>query len=94
LSEQYGARWSDVDWNQRVLTLPKDKGGRTTHVPLNDAAFVALTALRRRHRSTEFVCGGVSGPRGWFEEVLSDWSCLVPTCGRWQNCREIEHYKW
>jgi integrase len=86
LSEQYGARWADLDWNQRVLTIPRDKGGRTTHVPLNDAAFVALTALRRRHSSTEFVCGGVSGPRGWFEEVLTtakvegiSWHCLRHT---------------
>jgi hypothetical protein len=50
LRVQYGARWVDVDWNQRVTTIPKDKRGRTTHVPLNDAAFVALTTLRRRQR--------------------------------------------
>jgi integrase len=71
LSEQYHARWADVDWTQRDLTIPKDKGGRTTHVPLNDAAFIALTALRHLNGTTEFICGGISGPRGWFENVLT-----------------------
>jgi hypothetical protein len=31
-----------------VLAIPHDKAGRTSHVPLNDAAFEALCQLRRR----------------------------------------------
>lgn len=33
VSEQYGALWEHVDWQHRVLTVPIDKGGRTSHVP-------------------------------------------------------------
>ena len=30
LSEQYTARWDSVNWDQRVLTIPQDKGGQTS----------------------------------------------------------------
>lgn len=85
-SEQYGARWEHVNWHQRVITIPRDKGGRTSHVPLNDRAFAALTELRRQNGSTEFVCGGRSGPRKWFGPCLTaanvkgfSWHCLRHT---------------
>jgi integrase len=85
-SEQYTAHWSDVNWEQRVLTIPLDKGGRMSHVPLNDGALAALRVLRSTTASTGFVCGGVAGPRGWFEDVLSaaniegfSWHCLRHT---------------
>jgi len=67
LSEQYGARWEHVNWEQRVLTIPQDKGGRMSHVPLNNAAFEALRQLRRRTGASGIVCGGATRPRGWFE---------------------------
>lgn len=86
LSEQYGARWESVNWEQRVLTIPQDKAGRISHVPLNDAAFEALRQLRRRSSATGFVCGGVARPRGWFEECIKaagidgfTWHCIRHT---------------
>ena len=86
LSEQYGARWESVNWEQRVLTIPQDKSGRTSHVPLNDAAFEALRQLRRRTAATGFVCGGVTRPRGWFDGCVEaagieafTWHCLRHT---------------
>ncbi|MGH9254241.1 MAG: tyrosine-type recombinase/integrase [Vicinamibacterales bacterium] len=85
-SEQYNAGWSDVNWEQRVLTIPLDKGGRVSHVPLNDGAVAALRALRLTTVPTGLICGGVAGPRGWFEDCLKaagvttfSWHCLRHT---------------
>ncbi len=86
LSEQYGARWADVDFERRIFTVPLDKGGKTSHVPLNVAALRALAELHRQHGSREFVCGGSGNPRWWFEEAVKDagildfsWHCLRHT---------------
>ncbi len=84
--EQYGARWRDVNFDQRVLTIPLDKGGKTSHVPLNGLAFLALKELRRQHGTREFVCGGLQSPRAWFETAIEaaevkdfTWHCLRHT---------------
>lgn len=84
--EQYGARWADVDFERRVLTVPLDKGGKTSHVPLNVAAVRALAELHRQHGGTEFVCGGARSPRAWFEAAVKSaqiegftWHCLRHT---------------
>jgi hypothetical protein len=39
--EQYCARWENVDFERRVLTVPRDKSGRTSHLPLNANALHA-----------------------------------------------------
>ena len=84
--EQYGARWEDVDFERRVLTIPLDKGGKTSHVPLSMAAVRALLDLRRIHGEGEFVCGGANSPRYWFEAAVEaakiegfTWHCLRHT---------------
>jgi integrase len=86
LSEQYGARWKDVDFERRVLTVPLDKGGNTSHVPLNPPALQALLELRRQRGDTEFVCGRTRSPRSWFEPAIEaaeikafTWHCLRHT---------------
>jgi integrase len=85
-SEQYRARWEDVDLEHRTLTVPRDKGGRTSYVRLNDAALSALLRLRERTAVTGYVCGGVAGATDWFEECLRSagitgftWHCLRHT---------------
>jgi len=85
-SEQYGARWQDVDFEHRILTVPRDKGGRTSHVRLNDAALSALLKLRKRTLKTGYVCGGSAGATDWFEDCLGSakitgftWHCLRHT---------------
>ena len=85
-SEQYSARWRDVDFERRILTVPLDKGGQTSHAPLNASALLALKELRRLHGATEFVCGGIRSPRAWFESAIKDakiegftWHCLRHT---------------
>jgi len=85
-SEQYGARWQDVDFEHRILTVPGDKGGRTNHVRLNDAALLALLWLRERTMETGYVCGETEGATDWFEDCLRSagirgftWHCLRHT---------------
>lgn len=63
-SELYGARWADVDFKRGVLTVPCEKGNRTSQVPLNGAAKWALAELRRQHGDSEFVCDGSTNPGG------------------------------
>jgi integrase len=70
-SEQYGACWTDVDFERRVLTVPFDKPGRTSHVPLNASASHALVALHARTADSGLVCGGLQSPRSWFERALA-----------------------
>jgi integrase len=84
--EQYGACWHDVDFEHRILTVPRDKGGRTSHVRLNDAALSALLRLRERTLETGYVCGGSAGATDWFEDCLRvtgvtgfTWHCLRHT---------------
>jgi integrase len=86
LSEQYTAKWKDVDFDGRVVTVPLDKGGQTSHVPLNAAALRALLDLNRQHGQSEFVCGGRRSPRSWFEMAVKEaniarftWHCLRHT---------------
>lgn len=87
--EQYGARgarWKDVDFEQRVLTIPLDKGGKTSHVPLSAAALRALLDLYRLYGNSDSICGGMCSPRYWFEAAVKaakiesfTWHCLRHT---------------
>jgi integrase len=43
--EQFSLRWDQVDLENRVLTIPLPKGGRTRHVPLNWDAIKILRSL-------------------------------------------------
>ena len=86
LREQYAAKWKDVDFERRVLTVPQDKGGQTSHVPLSKAAVRALLDLHRLHGQGELVCGGRRSPRSWFEAAIEEakineltWHCLRHT---------------
>ena len=86
LSEQYKAPWTNVDFERRVLTVPLDKGGQTSHAPLNEAAMRALLDLNRQHGHGKLVCGGRRSPRSWFEAAAEGakikdftWHCLRHT---------------
>jgi integrase len=86
LGEQYTAKWKDVDFEGLVLTIPFDKGGKTSHVPLNATAVRALLDLNRPHGKSGLVCGGRCSPRSWFEAAVEEakikdftWHCLRHT---------------
>jgi integrase len=42
--EQYGLEWPNVNLENRVLTIPRSKSGKTRHIPLNA---IALETFRR-----------------------------------------------
>ena len=86
LSEQYRLRWEDVSFTRRTLTIQRSKNGATRHVPLNKAALGALESLAKRTSGSEFVCGGATEPRRWFEPAVKaasleafTWHCLRHT---------------
>ncbi len=44
-SELLGARWSQVDWEQRILNLPETKSGEAQTISLNKPAIAILQAI-------------------------------------------------
>lgn len=47
-SEQMGLRWENVDFANRVLTVPRSKHGEKRHVPLSDTALELLRDMPSR----------------------------------------------
>lgn len=80
MSEQYGLRWNQVDFERRQIHLPKTKNGDPRTIPLNTAALDALTALRGagKPKGTDPVFPSVrtgeslQGSRGWFPTALDE----------------------
>ena len=79
--EQFSLRWSQVDWDRRVLELPRTKNGSWRHVPLNAVAMRALAQLKK-HRdevSPDSPWVHFNGDdeklrsyRDWFEPALKE----------------------
>jgi integrase len=44
-SEQFNLKWSNIDRENRVLTIPRTKSGKTRHVQLNDTVMEILESL-------------------------------------------------
>jgi integrase len=91
-SEQYGLTWDCVDFEKRILTIPRSKHGGTRYVFLNEVALAALQVLWRFSNGTGrvFSMGYTSelsyGARGWFEKCVKEakiesftWHCLRHT---------------
>lgn len=80
--EQFGLKWSQIDFQRRILTLPKTKNGSTRHIPLNSVAIAALTAVKTSAPDTTrnapvFAShrnygSALQSPRGWFKSALAD----------------------
>jgi len=49
--EQFRMQWKDIDFELRILTIPKTKNGDIRHVPLNETAFAAVTSLYKKRSS-------------------------------------------
>ncbi len=54
--EQFSLTWSDIDLQNRVLTIPRSKHGGTRHVPLSDEAVEILKAIRTETRVVSAWC--------------------------------------
>ena len=78
MSEQYGLRWNQVDFERRQIHLVKTKNGDPRTIPLNAVAMGALRELEgpRKPKATSPVfpsdrsTGALQGPRGWFRTAL------------------------
>ena len=74
--EQFSLQWSQVDWERRIVILPRTKNGNSRHVPLNA---VALRQIKKRHDEIQPESPWVHlngdkaklrGHRDWFEPAL------------------------
>jgi integrase len=89
-AEQYTADWTWVDFENRMLTVPRSKHGEKRRVYLND---VAVGALRTQWRFSEgkgrifahlYQSNRTKGAREWFERALLDAGI---TNFRWHDLR-------
>ena len=76
LSEQYGLRWQDVNFDQKVLTIPRSKHGEVRHVRMNSFVVAALRTLNQAGNEQPYVFLNrfgrkASGPREWFGAAVS-----------------------
>jgi integrase len=80
MSEQYGLRWNQVDFERRQLHLIRTKNGDSRTIPLNTFAMGALRVLRgeqtRPGASPVFPSlrtgDALQGSRGWFSTALEE----------------------
>ena len=89
-SEQFTLKWSQVDFDRKILTLPKTKNGNIRHIPLNSVATSAFAALHAKRGSRDEVFPSprkkgspLVSAKGWFNPALKDagikdftWHCL------------------
>jgi integrase len=75
---QYGLTWDMVNWNERMLHIPRTKNEEPLHIPLNDAAVAALQTVRTRSSGTGRVFRSertgepLEHPRHWFEPAVME----------------------
>src|SRR5207245_1428398 len=77
--EQYATTWSNVDVENRRLTVPRSKHGERRYIPLNRSALHALeTVQASNHNGNEhiFLSARTAKPltknRHWFEEAIAE----------------------
>ena len=73
--EQFRMQWKDIDFERRILTIPKTKNGDIRHVPLNETAFAAVNSLYKNRYQLPWVFlnsagGQLRSQRDWFDRVL------------------------
>ena len=74
-SEQYSLTWDCVDFERKLIFVPRSKNGAARHIPLNSAAISALRTLRMYSNGSRWVFPGRTGkhvmsPRSWFEDAV------------------------
>jgi site-specific recombinase XerD len=71
LSEQYGLRWAQVDFIEKVVRLGKTKNFNGRSIPMNssvEAAFIELRKRAPKAKLNELVFEQF--PRSWWEDVM------------------------
>src|ERR1700730_17632876 len=59
--ELLNAKWSDIDWKQRTLSIPKTKNGEVLLAPLSHAAIARLKAVPQIKDNPYIICGRKAG---------------------------------
>ena len=73
---QYGPSWDMVDWESRMLDIPRTKNEEAIHVPLNDAAIAVLKVVHARGggKGRVFQSEKTGEPpengRHWFDDAV------------------------
>ena len=82
--EQYGLRWSDIDFDRRVITLRDTKNGSSRTVPMIDDVVSAFRQLKklslerkdraidRPNAAPDDVVFGIGDNKKWWESALKD----------------------
>ncbi len=82
--EQYGLRWSDIDFDRRVITLRDTKNGSSRAVPMIDDVVSAFRQLKklslerkdraidRPNAAPDDVVFGIGDNKKWWEAALKD----------------------
>jgi integrase len=66
----YKLEWRDIELSLRLVTERLSKGGKTRHVPMNEAALAAFTKLRQDSNGEGRVFS-THKPRHWFEKAVA-----------------------
>lgn len=53
--EQFRMQWKDVDFERRILTIPKTKNGDIRHIDINETALAALKWLYNKKTRKPWV---------------------------------------
>jgi integrase len=61
--EQYRLRWSDINMQLGLITIPISKNGERRYIPVNSAAKAAFEVLWLRRDDTGYVIPGPGGQR-------------------------------
>ena len=75
---QYSLTWEMVDWEFRMLHIPRSKNEEPLHVPLNEEALAALRVARARGDGTGRVFRSeetgkpLGGPKHWFPAAVRE----------------------
>jgi integrase len=74
--EMYGLIWENVNFTQRLLTIPRSKNGERRYPRLNSLAVAALLTIHGRGSGSGPVIRNAKGeplcgPRYWFEKALA-----------------------
>ena len=73
---QYGLTWDMVDWDARMLDIPRTKNEEAIHVPLNDAATAARKVVHARGGGkwhvfqSEKTGEPLENGRHWFDDAV------------------------
>ena len=77
--ELLNAKWSDIDWKQRTLSIPKTKNGEALLAPLSHAAISRLKAVPQLQGNPYIICGRKAGQH--LVNLTDAWSRIRTAAG-------------